>query len=197
MQELLLHCKVWLQLWQKKSKPQECALEWQSTGGKKKKKMLWNVVYLPLEIIQTLPYRSYRLSGQCHVLIYSFCCFVSNIIKAFLDSKTSSSWNNALMFAVLCVSLFTFLMIKVWGKGLQYAAYFWPCRVHLSTIWKSVRNGDKHSHLTHSNVRTQLFRQNHGILAKLDHQRYLKPTKVKKNAKLLFYLFLSGNAVAC
>ena len=54
-----------------------------------------------------------------------------------------------------------------------------------------------HSHLTHSNVRTQLFRQNHGILAKLDHQRYLKPTKVKKNAKLLFYLFLSGNAVAC
>ena len=106
---------------------------------KEEKKMLWNVVYLPLKIIQTLPYRSYRLSGQCHVLIYSFCCFVSNIIKAFLDSKASSSWNNALMSAVLCVSLFTFLMIKVWGKGLHYAAYYWPCRLHLSTIWKSVR----------------------------------------------------------
>ena len=54
-----------------------------------------------------------------------------------------------------------------------------------------------HSHVTHSSDKTQLFRHNHEILAKLDHQRYLKPTKVKKNAKLLFYLFLSGNAVAC
>ena len=54
-----------------------------------------------------------------------------------------------------------------------------------------------HSHVTHSRDKTQLFRHNHEILAKLDHQRYLKPTKVKKNAKMLFYLVLSGNAVAC
>ena len=53
------------------------------------------------------------------------------------------------------------------------------------------------SHVTHSRDKTQLFRHNHEILAKLDHQRYLKPTKVKKNAKMLFYLVLSGNAVAC
>ena len=57
--------------------------------------------------------------------------------------------------------------------------------------------GGIHSHVTHSRDKTQLFRHNHEILAKLDHQRYLKPTKVKKNAKMLFYLVLSGNAVAC